>query len=91
MMGRSLVQGASEPNQDIGLGAAWLAVVLILALVRLLSEWHTSKRKEKRMNVVQKYDTNSTTKTPRKFWQYLLETIWATGAGVLAAPLATLS
>lgn len=85
MMGRSLVQGASEPNQNIGLGAAWLAVVLGLALVRLLSEYHTSKRQETRMNVVQKHDTNSTTKTPRKFWQYLLETIWATRAGVLAA------
>lgn len=43
------------------------------------------------MNPVQKRNTNSTTKTPRKFWQYLFETIWATGAGVLATPLATLN
>jgi hypothetical protein len=91
MMMRSLVQGASEPTHNLGLGAVWLAVVLILALVRLFSERHICKRKEKPMNTVQKPNTNSTTNTPRKFWQYLLETIWATGAGVLAAPLATLS
>ncbi|MDC7802394.1 hypothetical protein PP359_00510 [Sphingomonas sp. BLCC-B65] len=90
-IGTSLVQGASEPNQNLGLGAVWLAVVLILTLVRLLSERRISKRKEKPMNTVQKQNTNSTTNIPRKFWQYLLETIWATGAGVLAAPLATLS
>jgi hypothetical protein len=91
MMMRSLVQGASEPTHNLGLGAVWLAVVLILALVRLLSDRHLCKRKEKPMNAVPKPNTNSTTNTPRKFWQYLLETIWATGAGVLAAPLATLS
>ncbi len=86
-----MVQGASEPNQSIGLGAVWLAVVLILALARLLSERPFSKRKEQLMDVIQKRITNSTTNTSRKFWQYLLETIWAIGAGVLAAPLATLS
>lgn len=87
-----MVQGASESNHNLGLGAVWLAVVLALALVRFLSERHIRcKRKEKPMNAIQKPNTNSTSKNPRKFWQYLLETIWATGAGVLAAPLATLN
>ncbi|TFV81791.1 hypothetical protein E4V99_12565 [Microbacterium sp. dk485] len=86
-----MVQGASESTRNLGLGAVWLAVALILALVRLLGERRICKRKEKPMDAVQKPNTNSTTNTPRKFWQYLLETIWATGAGVLAAPLATLS
>lgn len=64
-IGTSLVQGASEPNQNLGLGAVWLAVVLILTLVRLLSERRISKRKEKPMNTVQKQNTNSTTNIPR--------------------------
>jgi hypothetical protein len=92
MMSRSLVPGASESNHNLGLGAVWLAVVLTLALVRLLSERHiTCKRKGEPMNAVQKPSTNSTSNSPRTFWQYLLETIWAAGAGAIAAPLATLS
>lgn len=92
MMRRSLVQGASESSHDFGLGTVWLAVVLILAFVRLLSERHVKcKRKEKPVNTVQKPGTNSASNTPRKFWHYLLETIWATGAGVFATSLATLS
>lgn len=43
------------------------------------------------MNKTQKQNTNSTSNNPRNFWHYMLETIWATGAGVLAAPLATLN
>lgn len=27
----------------------------------------------------------------RKYWQYVLETLWAAGAGVIGSPLATLS
>lgn len=38
---------------------------------------------------------SSNTKRPntsaRKYWQYLLETIWAVGSGVMVSPLATLS
>jgi hypothetical protein len=34
---------------------------------------------------------NSRPAQPRRFWQHLLETIWAAGAGVLGTSLATLS
>jgi len=34
---------------------------------------------------------NSRPVQPRRFWQHLLETIWAAGAGVLGTSLATLS
>lgn len=91
MIERSLVQGASESDYSHGLGAAWLAVVLALAVVRLFSERHICEPKEKPMNAIQKLNTNSTSSNPRTFGHYLLETIWATGAGALAAPLATLS
>lgn len=91
MMRRSLVQGASESTHILGLGAVWLAVVLALAVVRLQSERHVRKQKEKPMNAIQKPNTNSKPPSSRKFWQYLLETIWATGVGAVAAPLATLS
>lgn len=92
MINGSLVQGVSEPTQNIGLVAAWLAVAPVLALVRLLSERPLlGKRKEKLMNAGQKHDADRQPKAPRKFSQYIGETIWAAGAGVLGTSLATLS
>lgn len=74
------------------LGTVWLAVTLALAFVRLLSEIPgRDKRKEKRMKATRASVPNSQSGQPRKFLQYLLETIWAAGAGVLGTSLATLS
>ncbi|NYD40065.1 hypothetical protein BJZ21_000148 [Nocardioides panaciterrulae] len=36
-------------------------------------------------------NTKKSNTSARKYWQYLLETIWAVGAGVMVSPLATLS
>lgn len=70
----------------------WLAVALALALVRLFSELPShGNRKEKRVKASKASVPNSQSAQPRKFWQYLLETIWAAGAGVLGTSLATLS
>lgn len=81
----SLVQGAIEST-------VWLAVALALAFVRLLSEapvW--SSRTENRMKANKASVPNSRPAQPRRFWQYLLETIWAAGVGVLGSSLATLN
>ena len=74
------------------LGTVWLAVTLALAFVRLLSEIPgREKRKEKRMKATRASVPNSQSGQPRKFLQYLLETIWAAGAGVLGTSLAVLT
>lgn len=36
-------------------------------------------------------NTKKSNTSARKYWQYLFETIWAVGAGVMVSPLATLS
>lgn len=73
------------------LGTVWLAVALLLAFVRLLSEIPArNKRKENRMEAIPVSAPVSQSATQRRFWQYLLETIWAAGAGVLGTSLATL-
>jgi len=74
------------------LGTVWLAVALALAFVRLLSDIPgRDKRKENRMKATRVSVSNSRLAVPRRVGQYLLETIWATGAGVLGTSLATLS
>lgn len=90
-MDRPLVLGASGPGFDSrGLAGGFVAL-LILALVRLLSDAPTrAGAKEVRVNskkidkvVRRKYGST------RRFWQYALETVWAAGAGFLGSPLAT--
>lgn len=73
------------------LGTVWLVVGLALAFLRLLSEIPARvTRKEDRMKVAKASASVSQPAPPRRFWQYLLETIWAAGAGVLGTSLATL-
>ena len=90
-MDRPLVLGVSGPRFDSwGLAGGFVAL-LILALVRLLSDAPMrAEAKEVRMNskkinkaVRRKYSST------RRFWQYLLETLWAAGAGFIGSPLAT--
>ena len=89
----SLAEGASGPGFEFWGIAGGFAVLVLLALVRLLSELPTGgTRKETRMNAKQMMSSNSKSiGRARSFWQYLLETVWAAGAGAIGSPLATLS
>ena len=66
-------------------------LVMALALVRLLSDRpRRAARKEVEMNVRHKA-TQTNIRPNRTYLQYLLETIWTAGAGVVVTSLATLS
>lgn len=70
----------------------WIATLLGLALIRLLSEIRfRTNQKEVAMASNKKRSHSHQSRCSRKFWQYICETIWAVGAGAMAAPLATLS
>jgi hypothetical protein len=69
-----------------------LAALISLALVRMLSEVRISGIKERGIRVnFERFlkKVKQTIRISRKFWQYLLETIWAIGAGALVSPLAS--
>ena len=66
----------------------------ILAFVRLLSEQPIGLLwKERKMRASKRATKNSHKSTVhrRNYRQYLAETMWAVGAGVMASPLAALS
>ncbi|WP_299951931.1 hypothetical protein [uncultured Modestobacter sp.] len=79
-----------------GLGFGWLCgLFAVLVTARMFSERSFGivkrvrrrlKRKEFTMNDV---ENSSTSGEHRSVMQYALETIWATGAGVVGIPLAT--
>lgn len=89
----SLVQGASGPGSNPWVLAGGLAALMILALVRLLSEVpFGATKKEKAMGECsRRVREDRPIDRTRKYWQFLLETMWAAGAGVIGSPLAALS
>lgn len=56
---------------------------VVLALFRLLSERSLFTLKEKKM----KNNKHTKKAKPRKFINYVFETLWAVGAGVIGSPL----
>ena len=87
----SFVEGASESRFDFWTVAGGLAFLMALAFVRLLSERpERASRKETKMNGRHKA-TQINSSSHRTYLQFMLETIWTTGAGVMVTSLATLS
>lgn len=87
----SLAEGASGPGSIPWVLAGSLAGLVFLAFVRLLSEIPVEMiQKGDAMNVRTAMRNKLRNRT-RKYWQYLLETMWAAGAGVMVSPLAALS
>lgn len=76
-----------------------MVALLLLGVVRLLSDWSRTKnvsdddkedrRSIMRANMLRKFYYKVTAWrsqwSGRKFWQYAMESVWAYGAGVLAA------
>ena len=89
----SLAEGASGLRFETWGIAGGFAALAGLALMRLLSE--NSIRRLRRGNNMDankgRHSSKKSNTSTRKYWQYLLETMWAVGAGVMASPLATLS
>lgn len=88
----SLVEDASGPGSNPWvLVGGFVLLTLLLPPVRLLSEIPTGTNKEEnRMNGKQNKKKSNSNRT-RKLWQYLMETMWAAGAGAIGSPLAALS
>lgn len=74
-------------------------VLLLLGVVRLISDWSRTKKESDngnkdrrsimRARMQKKFDNKVSAWraqwSGRKFWQYVMESVWAYGAGVLAA------
>lgn len=88
----------ADPLQNWGVLEV-VVVLLLLGVVRLVSDWSRTKterdddnkdrRSIMRASMLKKfYNKVSAWRTRwsgRKFWQYAMESMWAYGAGVLAA------
>lgn len=89
-----MAEGASGLRFETWGIAGGFAALAGLALMRLLSETSLRgfrKGNHMRANKGRHSNTKKSNTSARKYWQYLLETFWAVGAGVMASPLATLS
>jgi hypothetical protein len=79
------LRDASAGGFDAHSVASGILCLLVLGVVRLLSErpiW--GLRRERPMNKTGKHKKNSNdSKSPRKYHQFVLETIWAGAAGVM--------
>lgn len=74
-------------------------VLLLLGVVRLISDWSWTKKESENDNedgrsimdahmlkkLYYKVSAWRSQRSERKFWQYVMESVWAYGAGVLAA------
>lgn len=90
-MNISFVEGASESRFDLWTVTGGLVFVMALAFVRLLSERPVGVRRKGGIMNSQHRAAQVNIQPHRTYLQYIWETIWTTGAGVMAASLATLS
>jgi len=88
-----------DPLQKWGVILEVVVALLILGVVRLVSDWsrpnthddndNQERKSPMRANITKKFYNNVTAwrsqSSGRKFWQYVIESMWAYGAGVMAA------
>jgi hypothetical protein len=67
------------------LGLLGLAIVRLMSERRFRSRKSTGRKVRKEQKVNAKKKASKRKDKSRSFWQYIAETIWAYGAGVMAA------